>query len=358
MNDTTKLKIRLQSLGVILPDQDRGRSGGAGPAAGKSLIFNNTVANAPTQGWFVESSPFSIRELDGSYWIHEKGEPVTKVRFPKTPGFYSKKTSDGVDMKKIALLHGASCLASTVCQRCVHYGTKDACAFCGIELSLKSGATIEEKTPAQLAEVAVAAREEGAVSHVTLTSGTRDTRDKGLRRLFEAASAIKDESGLAVNVQVEPLDDLSIFEEMPSYGVDTIGIHVESLDWEILKKYAPVKARAGFYRFKAAWEKSREVLGDGQVESFVIAGLGEDRTITLARMRAMAEAGAYPFIVPLRPIPSTPLGTMRPPSPEYMECLLEDARAILHDTGLSWKRNKAGCLRCRACSSLPDAESD
>ncbi|MHC1609327.1 MAG: MSMEG_0568 family radical SAM protein, partial [Candidatus Methanofastidiosia archaeon] len=65
MYKTPELKARLQSLGVSLPSMDKGRKGGAGPAAGKSLIFSGTVANVPTQSTFVSESPFSILFDDG-----------------------------------------------------------------------------------------------------------------------------------------------------------------------------------------------------------------------------------------------------------------------------------------------------
>ncbi|MCC7568369.1 MAG: MSMEG_0568 family radical SAM protein [Candidatus Methanofastidiosa archaeon] len=356
MYTTRELKVLLQSRGVVLPGEERGRKGGAGPAAGKSLIFGGTVANVPTQSDFVASSPFSVRSRDEGFWIYEHEAPLVPVTFPHTPHFYAKRTSDGTPMHKVALLHGASCLASTVCQRCVYYGTPHACSFCGIELSLESGATIEEKSPAQLAEVAVAAKEEHAVTHVTLTSGTQRGRDRGLGKLLAAAAAIKDASGLPVHVQTEPLPELSLFDELPGHGVDTLGIHIESVDDAVLAAHAPIKARLGFTRFLAAWEKGVEVLGANQVDSFIIAGLGEDPDLTLRRLRQMIEAGAYPFIVPLRPIPGTRLGSWLPPEPDYVRSLLEMTVPMLSDAHLSWKRSKAGCLRCRACSALPDFE--
>jgi len=54
-------------------------------------------------------------------------------------------------------LHGADVLATTVVQTCIRYAESDRCRFCTIEESLRSGATVAAKTPAQLAEVAEAA---------------------------------------------------------------------------------------------------------------------------------------------------------------------------------------------------------
>jgi len=129
-----------------------------------------------------------------------------------------------------------------------------------------------------------------------------------------------------------------------------------SLDEKALALNAPIKAKLGLSSFISMWDKATEVLGENQVESFVIAGMGEDIRKSLQNMEKMVGAGAYPFIVPLRPIPGTKLQHERPLPPEKMIPYLEKASEIVHDGGLSWKKSKAGCLRCRACSPLPDFE--
>jgi hypothetical protein len=36
--------------------------------------------------------------------------------------------------------------------------------------------------------------------------------------------------------------------------------------------------------------------------------------------------------------------------------IYEQAAALLEASGLSWRKSKAGCVRCGACSGLPDFE--
>ena len=72
---------------------------------------------------------------------------------------------------QIALMHLDS-LASTVLQTCTYWGNDDQCRFCGIGLSLEAGRTIAKKTPEQLAEVAVAARDLDGAVDATLTTGS------------------------------------------------------------------------------------------------------------------------------------------------------------------------------------------
>ena len=93
------------------------------------------------------------------------------MTLPPKPRFYELSTADGVPYWQIALLHLDS-LASTVIQTCIYWGNSDQCRFCGIELSLEAGQTIAVKTPARLAEVAVAARDLDGAVDVTLTTET------------------------------------------------------------------------------------------------------------------------------------------------------------------------------------------
>jgi biotin synthase-related radical SAM superfamily protein len=70
----------------------------------------------------------------------------------------------------------------------------------------------------------------------------------------------------------------------------------------------------------------------------------------------LCELGVYPFIVPLRPIPGTPLAHTTPPSPAKMISIYQQVSSLLKKHELSWEKSKAGCVRCGACSALPDFE--
>jgi radical SAM protein (TIGR04043 family) len=352
--ETRDLKVELLCLGAHVSGLEQGRRAGAGPAAGGMFVFGNTVANVPTQSWFVAQSPYRLDREDERYVLKKDGERITEVHFPTTK-FQELKTKDGIPYYKIALLHGMDCLATTTIQTCVYWNTPLRCKFCAIELSLNSGATIAKKTPEQLAEVARAAKELDHVTHVTLTTGTTATPDKGINHLANVASAIKEATGLPIHVQFEPPEELTTIDSL-SDAVDTVGIHVESFDKQVLKEMTPSKAEIPLERFIEAWKHSVAIFGASQVSSFVIAGLGERDESIIVGSELLAEIGVYPFIVPLRPIPGSLLEKEMPPDPNRMRHLYEVVADILHDTGVSWKKCKAGCVRCRACSALADFE--
>ena len=66
--------------------------------------------------------------------------------------------------------------------------------------------------------------------------------------------------------------------------------------------------------------------------------------------------GVYPFIVPLRPLIGTPLEGLPAPSSELMTRIYTQVAAANRQHGLSWRKSKAGCERCGACSALPAFE--
>jgi radical SAM protein (TIGR04043 family) len=344
------LKTELQSLGVRFEGlSSSGRRGGAGPAEGITIEFDNTVTSVPCYSSYVASSPFRIVEDKEEHWLWKNGERVTSVTFPKLEGYEEGKTSDGIPFSNIALLHGRDCLASTVIQHC-----RFDCKFCGINLSLKQGATTKFKTPSQLAEAASAAKLAG-IKHITLTSGSFNGAE--ISYLTRCIFATKEKTSLPIQIQVMPSSNGESVRLLKDAGADTIGIHVESFDPEVLSEMAPAKASLGIKTYLKAWEEAVDIFSPNQVTSYLIVGLGEDDESVLSGVNMLSSLGVYPYVVPFRPIPGTSLEDLRPPSPQRMLRLYQRITPILQKVKLSSSKIKAGCGRCPACSALPDFEA-
>ena len=352
----TLLPVYLQSTGITVHPSCNRRAGGAGPAEGITIIVNERPISVPTTGNTLEISPFSLQHIDGKHFIFNNGAPIKEVTLPPSPHYYTLKTAHGTEYREIALLHGSHCLASTVLQQCTYWHSPDRCTFCGIELSLQSRTTIARKTPQELAEVAKAASRLDDISHITLTTGTQRDPSFELEYLASCSAAIKAETNLPIHVQCMPPPNLSSLELLKQSGVDTIGVHIESFDQRILQKTAPSKARIDLKYYITVWNECVRLFGFNQVSSFLIVGLGEKNSSTLDGAALLSELGVYPFIVPLRPIPGTLMEKNLPPDACQIIPLYQEVASLLHSSGLSWKKSKAGCVRCGACSGLPDFE--
>jgi len=352
-----QLITELQSKGLRVERPFETRRGGAGPADAGMIWVEGVAVTVPVGASYVAGSPFVLRREDEGWGIYREGARVATADPLERPRFYDLATADGVPYWKIALLHLDS-LASTVLQTCTYWGTSDQCAFCGIELSLQADRTIAVKRPDQLAEVAVAAKELDQVVDVTLTTGSTAAPDRGARYLGRCARAIKQATGLPIEGQFEPPADLGVLDEVHDDGLDSVGMHVESFDPEVLARIAPGKARTGIDGYFRAWERAVEVFGAGQVSTYVILGMGEDPEVTVDGCRRAVDIGVYPFVVPLRPVPGSLMGDCMPPSADYMDRVYRQVAPYLVARGLGSGDVRAGCARCQACSAISLLERD
>jgi radical SAM protein (TIGR04043 family) len=352
--DDRRLLVELQSLGVRVEDeggdQVQGRRGGAGPSDSGFLYVRGLPLTVPMHAGYTRDSPYSLRVAGPKAQLFHDGNYVAPVVVPPRPKIYDMATADGVPYWRIALMHLDS-VASTVVQRCIYWGTDEQCAFCGIELT-RGEPTVPVKTPAQLAEVCTAARDHDGAVDVTLTIGSLNRRDRGALYISKCAAAIKEASGLPVQVQFEPPDDLSVLEQVRAAGVDAVGIHLETFDPEVLARVARGKAKCGVEGYFRCWERAVEVFGRGRVTTYVILGMGERRELIEEGCRRAIEMGVYPFVVPLRPVPGTLMADATPPDPDYVAEVYRSVSAMLAESGLDHEEAAAGCARCQACSGL------
>jgi radical SAM protein (TIGR04043 family) len=353
--DVSALILDLMAVGLRADVELERRSGGAGPTDSGMLWVEGYPVTAPTGNAAAADSPYVLKAEDEGYGIYRDGVRLAGAAAERRPRFYDLATADGIPYWKIALLHLDS-LASTVVQHCTYWGNDDQCTFCGIGLSLDAGRTIARKSPEQLAEVAVAARDLDGAVDATLTTGSTRGRDRGALYVGRCGQAVKQASGLPVEVQFEPPDDPEVIDEVAAMGVDSVGIHVETFDPQVLARVAPGKARTGIEAYFAAWERAVAAFGEGQVSTYVIVGMGEDPETIVEGCRRAVDLGVYPFVVPLRPVAGSLMGDWAPPTKEYTEPIYRRVLSYMHERGMGVSTAKAGCARCQACSGLSSME--
>jgi len=347
-----ELITEFQSFGLRVQGDHLKRRGGAGPAEGGTFLIEGIPVSIPISSKYVFQSPYVLREEGGQSLIFKDAEAIYPAHFIERPKFYDHSTEEGIPYPKIALLHGKDCLATSVIQACTYWHSSERCRFCGIELSHQSGQTIKMKTPHQLSEVARKAKELDSIQHIVLTTGTVQPPGKEISYLVPCAAAIKKATGLPIHAQFCPPSSMDGLYELKDSGVDTVGIHIESFDFETLSRVAPAKAAIGLERYERAWKTAVEIFGPNQVSSFLIVGLGEKRDSIIQGSKFLADLGVYPFVVPLRPIPGSLMENVLPPDPKEMKRIYEEVACILERKGLSASRSLAGCVRCGACSAL------
>jgi radical SAM protein (TIGR04043 family) len=348
--DRTAIRVELALRGVRVDAPVR-RGRGAGPSDDGHLVVDGANAAVPLD----PTSPYVV--CDGRVWDGgtDLGLSVEPVRRPR---FYDLATADGVPYPQIALLHGRDVLASTVVQTCVRYAEDQRCRFCAIEESLRAGATVAAKTPAQLAEVAAAAVRLDGVRQMVLTTGTTAGPDRGGRVLARCVRAVRAAvPALPVQVQLEPPADLAVLGELHAAGATAVGIHVESLEEEVRRRWMPGKSTVPLAEYEAAWDEAVRVFGRNRVSTYLLIGLGEDPDELVAGAARLIDRGVYPFVVPLRPM----LGTLArrdgvpPPPAALVWDVTERVARLLRAAGMTGADQQAGCAACGACSALATA---
>ncbi len=325
------------------------RRAGAGPSDDGHLLLGGLGAAVPLSS----TSPYTVVGgrllLDGD----DTGLDVESVARPR---FYDLVTEDGVSYEKIARLHSSHVLATTVVQTCIRYDEAERCRFCAIEESLAQGSTTAVKSPAQIAEVTKAAIELDGVSQMVMTTGTSNGRDRGATHLARCVRAVREVApDLPIQVQCEPPADLRTITDLYAAGARSIGIHVESMDDSVRRRWMPGKSRVPLEQYWEAWLEAVRVFGRNQVSTYLLVGLGEDPDELVEAAGRLVDAGVYPFVVPFRPLAGT-LATDVDHVPAPDAALLQDVTARVADlllrSGMRGADQAAGCAACGACSAL------
>ncbi|NIL77057.1 MSMEG_0568 family radical SAM protein [Rhodococcus sp. B10] len=328
------------------------RTAGAGPSDDGHVRIDGLGAAIPRN----LSSPYV---LDGDRILFDGNDIGVDIEAVSRPKFYDLETADGISYEKIAKLHGSSVLATTVMQTCIRYDPEQRCRFCSIEASLDAGDTIAVKTPAQLAEVAEAAVRLDGVTQMVITTGTSAAKDRGARHIARCVAAIKAAvPDLPIQVQCEPPGDLQTITDLHDAGAESIGIHVESLDDDVRRKWMPGKATVPMDDYRAAWAEAVRVFGRNQVSTYLLVGLGEDPDELVSGAAELIEMGVYPFVVPFRPLAGTlavDVDRAVAPNRDVLEDVTRRVAKELQAASMLGTDQKAGCAACGACSVLQNA---
>lgn len=344
---STRVDLAIQ--GIRLDDAPVSRRAGAGPSDDGHLLLDGVGAAVPLN----PRSPYSVAGgkllLDGA----DTGMGVETITRPR---FYDLITADGVPYEQIARLHSARVLATTVVQTCVRYAESERCRFCAIEESLRQGSTIAVKSPAQIAEVARAAYDLDGITQMVMTTGTSNGRDRGAVHLARCVRAVREAlPHLPIQVQCEPPGDLAVIQELYDAGARSIGIHVESLDDEVRRRWMPGKGSVPMSEYRDAWAEAVRVFGWNEVSTYLLVGLGEDADELVAGAEELIAMGVYPFVVPFRPLAgtlATDVDHAAAPDPRVVADVTARVGAALHGAGMTGADQSAGCAACGACSAL------
>ena len=172
-------------------------------------------ANAPIVRIFVENTPYVLQYSQGSYSIHDQDRDLAyAVTLAPKPDWYDRPTSRGLPMQRVGMLEG-SCLVVGL-----HHPQRDPVQA----LSGRISPDHEETTILDIVETAAMARKRSATTLVLLRDGSGEHGD--LTQVFPIVKALKREVGILVGVQFPAEQDVGLYDEALSLGVDHLSFQI------------------------------------------------------------------------------------------------------------------------------------
>jgi hypothetical protein len=292
----------------------------AGLGSGLELVIPGDIKkiwlNVPVEEDFVQKSPYTLLKRQSRYVVSDARNTLEyEVILPPEPGWYDRKTSNGIPMHRIGVLQGTY-LGIYINNSCSFwfYDPPLNCRFCttGYNVGINEEA---KKTVQDVVETAKAAKKESGVTFLHINSGFLNDRDLDLAAPY--VHAIKQQVGLLVGVQMLPTKHFSKYDWLIDLGADHFSFCYEFQNPEFFQRICPGKEKTlGQRAFFNALEYTVKKLGKGSCSGEIIAGV-EPLEDTLKAIDYITDTGAFPTICIFRPVIGSDMEDH--PSPRFEE---------------------------------------
>ena len=308
------LVVELQARGLRVEVPLERRQGGAGPSDSGMLWVGGFPITVPTDNATAAGSPYVLKAEDDGYADLPRRSAAGRARRPSgVHASTTSRTADGIPYWKIGLLHLDS-FASTVVQTCSYWGNDDQCRFCGIGVSLDSGRTIVKKSPEQLAEVAMAAKELDGAVDATLTTGSSNGVDRGARYVARCGQAVKEASGPAGRGAVRAADEPRRASTRSPTWASTPSASTSSRSTRRCSRTSrrprPAPASTSTSAPGSAPSRASARARSPPTSSWAWV---RTRSSPCEGCRRAIDIGVFPFVVPIRPVAGSLMEDVVPP---------------------------------------------
>jgi len=340
-----ELEIDLFCRGMRIPD-DVSLEGARGISRTRAGLGSGLEIIIPTGTWlkpdvwvnvpvvesFAKTSPYVMTGSPaGGYVVTNEGTGDRHpIRIPREPAWYSRQTSRAIPMNHIGVLQGTY-LGIYVNMVCTfwNYNPPLNCRFCTTGQNVGESEAAD-KAVADVVETCQAARDESNVSFVHFNGGFQGTR--GIEFTEPYITAIKNDVGMLVGVQLAPERDFTRYDRLIDLGVDHLSFCVEFWDPKWFGQICPGKEKMlGQKLFFDAMAHCAKRMPRGAVSGEIIAGI-EPIEDTFKAIDFIADMGAFPTVCVFRPTLGSDMQDW--PSPAY-----QDMRRVMEYVYEACRRN-------------------
>ncbi len=322
-----ELKIDLLCRGAVVDDSCRLKEDGrpicntrADLASGLEMILPGEMrelwVNVPVKEKFVEKSPYRLVRTPDGYQLRDESRRINcKVKLAPKADWYDTRTKRGIRMSQIGTLQGTILILRLGTQQRFWGGSQEFDSFqvgtesCGSPQP--ADATVED-----VVETAAMAQKKSGVTFVLVRGGYPHAG--GLTRIFPYLEALKGEVGILVGVQFPPEEDLSVYDQACTLGVDHLSFCLDLFNKEYIKRYVPGRFDApGQDIYFRAIGHCAGIMGKGRTSGEIVAGL-EPVENSLRAIDYFVSEAVLPLVCILRPLQGTILEDFAPPRTQEM----------------------------------------
>jgi len=279
------------------------------------ILPHKTWVTVPYAEDFVNDSPYELIEKEGNFFISNGNESL-KVSVVSTPKFYRLKTTSGVQLSKIGLVHGGY-VAITPATQCDFFNKDIECRYCAGNLDIKKGKA-SVYTVEDVLETVEAAYKEGKAEIVYLSIGFSETPDGGVEFLKPYIKAIKKHFNTLIAVEALPPQQNKWIDETYAIGADSVLYNLEIFDPKLFEDICPGRAALiGRKRYLDALQYAATIFPNGTVASHLIVGL-EPIESTVAGIDFFTSIGVVPILPLYKPSAGAKLLQYKMPSTDVI----------------------------------------
>lgn len=306
-------------------------------------IFYLPVGNYRVHIRWNLQSPYVLTREDGVYYIKRNGSVVVEnVRFAKRAAYYSKKTSDGADMRTIAQDYGYGNIFIVYSNECCLKDKGQDCLFCNINATKAlygDEQNIGWKNANQIAETVKECYATG-FDHLTVSGGFVPER-REVEYYADIAEAIQDALGKEEfngTACVGAPDDLTVIEKYKEAGFSTIATNLEIWNEKMFDVICPGKSAlcGGRKNWIETLDRELEVFGKFHVRSTFVSGI-EPKESLLEGFEYLVSKGVCALPSQWYVNVGSALEGHRTPDPDWHWDVFEKTRAIYQKYGLTYE---------------------
>nr|WP_316624482.1 radical SAM protein [uncultured Ruminococcus sp.] len=332
-NDILKLKIMLLSHGITIDNialQILNNDGGINYEEFEAIdltVGNKYYVSVPYKANLSELSPFIIRPVDNKLCLFYGLNMISEIQVRGSDPISERKTSDRtlyfsdftyLGNDRLRIYHRLGC----------NYKTMGVgCRFCDI------GRDDRALSFEHITDAINAYDHCTNINHYLIGGGSNPLCDD-YETVCRIARYLHQKNGFPINLMSLPIVDKQIMLELKGAGITEVTFNIEVFDRTFAYKYMPGKGSIPIDTYLTSLKTAVDIWGaTGNVRTIFIVGL-EPKASLLAGIEAVCKIGVSPILSLFKPIPSTPLDYLLPPSDNELLEIVHYVHAVCEKYGV------------------------